>query len=266
MFGSQLRRDVLETTSDEEEPPTDKRRRSEDAEHLAIDSQVLEYTRDRSDFNFPKMHMLSHFRNHVIKYGNIPQFSTELGERSNKVDASEQILTHIATVESFAVGELNHLEERRKDAIRRPADAIRQTVDAIRQPPDDLRRLGSLTRGDIANTIGKIAELCDIPDLASLLATYFRPISHNIDGICLQEYPARHYVLNFQNETEKEIHMIRTSGTKLWRSSKRPRNDRTNTSGSSIAYDGTDAWVGIRLWKVYISGSYRGTTDPRKGR
>ncbi|KAI5839095.1 hypothetical protein DFP73DRAFT_599063 [Morchella snyderi] len=120
MFGSQLRRDVLEATSDEEEPPTAKRRRLVDAERLAIDSQVLEYTRDRSDFNFPKMHMLSHFRNHVIKYGSIPQFSSELGEashkarkvgykRSNKVDASEQILTHIATVESFAVAELNLL-------------------------------------------------------------------------------------------------------------------------------------------------------------
>lgn len=228
ILGSQLRREAQDGTDDEEEPPTAKKRRLEDAERLAIDSQVLEFTRDRSDFNFPKMHMLSHFRNHVIKYGNIPQFSTELGEashkaikvgykRSNKVDASEQILTHIATAESFAMAELNHLKEQKKDAIRRPAD--------------DLRRLGSFTRGDIANTVGKIAEFCDIPDLSLLLTTYFRRISHNIDDIRLPEYPARHYrllhvpVLNFQNETEKEIQMIRTSGTKLWRSSKQPRND-----------------------------------------
>ncbi|KAH0604019.1 uncharacterized protein H6S33_007050 [Morchella sextelata] len=138
IVGSQLWREVQDTIANEEEPSTAKKRRLEDAELLAIDSQVLEFTGDRSDFNFPKMQM----------------FSTELGEpshkamkvghkRLNKVDASEQILTHIVTAESFAMAELNQLEEQKKDTICRPAD--------------DLRHLGSLMRRDIANTAMNIA-------------------------------------------------------------------------------------------------------------
>ncbi|KAI5839094.1 hypothetical protein DFP73DRAFT_484513, partial [Morchella snyderi] len=121
--------------------------------------------------------------------------------------------------------------------------------------------------------VGKIAELCDIPDLASLLAMYFRRISHNIDGIRVQEYPPQHYrllhvpVLNFQNETEKEIHMIRTSGTKLWRSSKQPRNDSiwvwTGDERRYSSLQGRIPAVLRSLMKVRTPGS---VSDSRKCR
>ena len=57
-----------------------------------------------SHFNFFKIHLLSHFSNHICQFGNIPMYSTEFGElahkekitdrcrRWNKNDAAHQIL------------------------------------------------------------------------------------------------------------------------------------------------------------------------------
>jgi len=57
-----------------------------------------------SHFNFVKMHLLSHFPDHIRQFGNIPMYSTEFGElahkeqikdgwrRSNKPDGQQQIL------------------------------------------------------------------------------------------------------------------------------------------------------------------------------
>ena len=58
-----------------------------------------------SHFNFIKIHLISHFRNYIYQFGNIPIYSTEYGElvhkeqikdryqRSNKIDAARQILS-----------------------------------------------------------------------------------------------------------------------------------------------------------------------------
>ena len=57
-----------------------------------------------SHFNFVKMHLLSHFSDHIRQFGNIPMYSTEFGElahkeqikdgwrHSNKNDVERQIL------------------------------------------------------------------------------------------------------------------------------------------------------------------------------
>jgi len=57
-----------------------------------------------SHFNFLKMHLLSHFSDHICQFGNIPIYSTEFAElaykkqikdgwrRSNKKDLKQQIL------------------------------------------------------------------------------------------------------------------------------------------------------------------------------
>jgi len=37
-----------------------------------------------SDFNFVKMHLLSHFSDHIRQFGNIPMYSTEFGELAHK--------------------------------------------------------------------------------------------------------------------------------------------------------------------------------------
>jgi hypothetical protein len=62
--------------------------------------------RERSHFNFIKLHVLSHYREHVERFGSIPQYSTDISElvyvrqikevygSSNKVDAATQILDY----------------------------------------------------------------------------------------------------------------------------------------------------------------------------
>ena len=37
-----------------------------------------------SHFNFVKMHLISHFRDHIYQFGNIPMYSTEYGELAHK--------------------------------------------------------------------------------------------------------------------------------------------------------------------------------------
>jgi len=64
----------------------------------------LDLLRSESHFNFIKMHLLRHFCDHLRQFGNIPMYSTEIGElahkmqikdgwrQSNKNDAARQIV------------------------------------------------------------------------------------------------------------------------------------------------------------------------------
>src|ERR687895_1162591 len=66
----------------------------------------LELIQQESHFNFIKMHLLTHFRQHVERFGNIPMYSTDVGElahkeqikegwrKSNKNNATCQMLHH----------------------------------------------------------------------------------------------------------------------------------------------------------------------------
>ena len=64
----------------------------------------LDLLRSESHFNFIKMHLLRHFCDHLRQFGNIPMYSTEIGElahktqikdgwrQSNKNDAARQMV------------------------------------------------------------------------------------------------------------------------------------------------------------------------------
>ena len=71
------------------------------------------------DFNLVKIHLLSHFGDHIQHFGNIQIYSTESGEinhkmmikegyqQSNKNEASHQILWTYARIDSFKIHEMN---------------------------------------------------------------------------------------------------------------------------------------------------------------
>ena len=71
------------------------------------------------NFNFVKIHLLSHFGEHVQLFGNIQMYSTKSGEtshktmikegyrRSNRNNASHQILRTYARLDSFKIHEMN---------------------------------------------------------------------------------------------------------------------------------------------------------------
>ena len=83
---------------------TSRRRRVRDDDRAEENDRRMDLIQSESHFNFIKMHLLSHFHEHVCQFGNIPMYSTEFGElaykdqikdgwrHSNKNDAARQIL------------------------------------------------------------------------------------------------------------------------------------------------------------------------------
>jgi len=80
------------------------RRRMRDDNRDEEDELRMDMIHGESHFNFIKMHLLSHFCDHIRQFGNIPMHSTEIGElahktqimegwrQSNKNDAERQIV------------------------------------------------------------------------------------------------------------------------------------------------------------------------------
>jgi len=80
------------------------RRRMRDDNRQEENDLCLDLVRGKSHFNFIKMHLLSNFCDHKRQFGNIPIYSTEIGElahktqikdgwrQSNKNDAARQIV------------------------------------------------------------------------------------------------------------------------------------------------------------------------------
>jgi len=79
-------------------------RRMRDDNRQEENDLSLDLVRGESHFNFIKMHLLSHFCDHIRQFGNIPMYSTEIGKlahktqikdgwhQSNKNDAARQIV------------------------------------------------------------------------------------------------------------------------------------------------------------------------------
>jgi len=72
----------------------------------------------QTEFNFPKMHLLSYYSSQIKDFGNLPQYSTEITEalhkplkdtyrRSNRIEAAEQILDTITRDHALRMRELN---------------------------------------------------------------------------------------------------------------------------------------------------------------
>jgi len=96
-----------------------KRCRIAEEQHRDLDGIVAEIYEEDEDFNFVKIHLLSHFGYYVWRFGNIQMYSTELGEasqktmikegyrQSNRNHASYQILRTYARLDSFKIHEMN---------------------------------------------------------------------------------------------------------------------------------------------------------------
>jgi len=49
----------------------------------------LDLVRGESHFNFIKMHLLSHFCDHICQFGNIPMYSTKIGELAHRMQIKD---------------------------------------------------------------------------------------------------------------------------------------------------------------------------------
>jgi len=96
-----------------------KRHRIADEPPQDLDEIVADIYDKDVDFNLVKLHLLSHFGDHVWHFDNIQMYSTVSGEtshktmikeryrRSNRNDASHQILRIYARLDSFRIHERN---------------------------------------------------------------------------------------------------------------------------------------------------------------
>ena len=69
--------------------PVAKRRRLLDENCMARADKHSEILRNRSPFDFIKIHLLVHYCSDVQKFGNIPMYSTDVGELAHKVQVKE---------------------------------------------------------------------------------------------------------------------------------------------------------------------------------
>jgi len=69
---------------------TSQRRRMHDDDRDEEDEQRINMIHGQSHFNFIKMHLLSHFFDHIRQLGNIPMYSTEIGELAHKTQIKEE--------------------------------------------------------------------------------------------------------------------------------------------------------------------------------
>jgi len=103
--------------------------------------QVVQEVLSQANFNFSKIHLLSHYNIQIRNFGSLPQYSTEVTEalykplkdayrRSNHVNATEQILDMINREHALRIRELNI------EAWSHELQVDRQILDLIRAPND----------------------------------------------------------------------------------------------------------------------------------
>jgi len=102
-----------------ERVPPSQRRRIRDDHREEENDQRMEFIHSKSNFNFVKMHLISHFRHHIYMFGNIPMYFTEYGELahkeqikdgwrgSNEIDAARQILSSYSRQHAIRMRILN---------------------------------------------------------------------------------------------------------------------------------------------------------------
>lgn len=232
--------------------------------------EELEEIRKGSHFNFIKMHLLSHFRDHVERFGNIPMFSTDVSElahkqqikkayaASNKVDATVQILDFHSRRMAMEIRVLNLKDvvlslPEHYEGFGSHRESLRCMIDIFNN--DDRQRVKNKGEGSPKPKLAALdtspTRLSDIADsinfnrtvLARAVSEYGEGLGRSEEGLLsLLEYPVRCFkclqvpVSVFQNPESHEIHNIRCTGEALFRK-RAIRND-----WAWIRVDTTEPW------------------------
>ena len=126
----------------------------------------MDLIHSESHFNFVKIHLLSHFSNHIHQFDNIPMYFTEFGElahkkqikdgwrRSNKHDAMRQIVNSHSCQHTIRMRLLN-LESLRHSGTDLSTDILQHlesTVSSVTAPVV-VTRLPKGCRDDLSNVL-----------------------------------------------------------------------------------------------------------------
>ena len=202
-----------------------KRRRIADEPRCNLDALVADIYDEDVDFNFVKIHLLSHFGDHIRRFGNIQMYATESGETnhktmikesyrlSNKNDASHQILRTYARLDSFKIHEMNM-----------QADLPGPITDQLPDKPGKSEG-GSVTRQPkgFTSTIETISQFNhSLKNLPDLVHDYYRrksSTSSTIELDTVKQFQVEicrliHVpVENFQDVREVTWHLLRWTGS-----------------------------------------------------
>ncbi|KAG0644868.1 hypothetical protein HOY80DRAFT_1068221, partial [Tuber brumale] len=78
-------------------------RRIADEQHQELEGVVADIYDEDGDFNFVKIHLPSHFVDHIRHFGNIQMYSTESGETSHKIMIKEGYRRSIKNDASYQI-------------------------------------------------------------------------------------------------------------------------------------------------------------------
>jgi hypothetical protein len=55
-----------------------------------IKSEVVDHLEEESSFNFPKLHLITHFRQRIERFGGLQQWSAEVGEAAHQTQIKDR--------------------------------------------------------------------------------------------------------------------------------------------------------------------------------
>jgi len=224
-------------------------RRMRDDDRDEEDELRIDMIYGESHFNFIKMHLLSHFCDHIHWFGNIPMYSTEIGglahktqikegwRQSNTNDAARQIVHIYGRQHAIRIRLLNLQSLKNRGAHLSP-DVLKhldRTTSTV-SPPVICRRILKGSRGEVSNIVdfSRISGV-SLENIYRELIRYSRynlPIDHSLteDHATLRSLPIELLtqlevpVLTFQEADVYEIHGARSTGTLHFRN-QGSRND-----------------------------------------
>jgi len=142
------------------------RRRMRDHDRDEEDELRMDMIHGESHFIFIKMHLLSHFCDHIHQFGNIPMYSTEIGElahktqikegwrQSNKNDAAGQMVHSYGRQHAIRMRLLNLQSQKNCGADLSPnvLKHLDRTTSTV-SPPVICTRILKGRRGDVSNIV-----------------------------------------------------------------------------------------------------------------
>jgi len=208
----------------------------------------MELIHSESNLNFVKMHLISHTRDHIYMFGNIPIYSTEYGElahkeqikdgwrRTTKIDAARQILSSYGRQHAVCMRLLNMVFLQRAGADL-PTDVV-EDLEKTRPAPTPSAHRRILKGGrDKIHDVVDFGSACDIsPETIcwelirycrlSLPPERRRPENPAIlRGLPVELLTQLEIlVLAFQESGVYDIHSARCTGARLFRN-QTSRND-----------------------------------------
>ena len=236
---------------------TYKQREKQSAEDQRERQEAIRDIFKNATFNFPKMHLLSHYSSQIEEFGTLPQFSTEITEalhkplkdayrRSNRVEAAEQILDITSRDYAIRVRELNLIAWSRD--IQLPAEVLKMldiaTADCQNTPKPRRGQSPAFGRPTLGGKQGSndptgtalssLAVLLEKPCLVERFLDYLKLTKLHSDPDPDPEkvscYRAHYYntlsvpVVQFQGD-EEMIHRVRWTGKQGFRQRGEARAD-----------------------------------------